>query len=240
MPATDIITADWSAPKNIHAFTTTIAQGNMADHVPAATVDVEINRQNMITANHVPTPVTWLQQTHSDIAIQLPCDQQQPTGDASYTENRNVTCAVMTADCLPLLICQQDGREVAAIHAGWRGLMTGIIDSTIKAMSSSPAELMVWLGPAIGADALELNADIRNEFLAVDTRYNEAFNQNEAGAWFADIYLMARLCLGKYGVTQITGGDYCTYHDPDKFYSYRRQGDNSGRMASLIWIDSNR
>lgn len=125
MSATDIITPDWSAPKNIHAFTTTIALGNMADHVPAATADVEVNRQRAINDNHVPTPVTWLHQTHSDIAIKLPCDEQLPTGDASYTENRHVTCAVMTADCLPLLLCQQDGREVAAIHAGWRGLMSG-------------------------------------------------------------------------------------------------------------------
>ncbi|MDF1653702.1 MAG: peptidoglycan editing factor PgeF [Coxiellaceae bacterium] len=236
MSATDIITPDWSAPKNVHALTTTIALGNMADHVPAATLDVEVNRQQLLSNHQVPTPVTWLHQTHSDIAIKLPCDERQPTGDASFTENRNVTCAVMTADCLPLLICQQDGREIAAIHAGWRGLMSGVIDSTIKAMKSSPAELMVWLGPAIGPKALELNADIRNDFLAVDTRYNEAFTQHDDGAWYADIYQMARLCLGKYGVTQITGGDYCTYGDKDKFYSFRRQGDDSGRMASLIWM----
>ncbi len=233
-----IITPDWSTPENIHAFTTTVELGNMADHVPCDTRDVASNRQYLIDSLQIPEPITWLHQTHSDIAISIPIDEQHPTGDASYTDQRDTVCAVMTADCLPLLICQQDGREVAAIHAGWRGLMHGIIDSTIKAMHSSPSELMVWLGPAIGPSALELGADIRDDFLKVDARYEQAFKQNESSAWYADIYHMARLCLEKYGVTQISGGDHCTVSEDDTFYSYRRQGDNSGRMASLIWIAS--
>lgn len=237
-----IISPDWPAPKNIHAFTTTRQGGvslppfdsfNLAMHVEDDPQHVIKNRQqlNQLT----PQNPIWLNQTHSATAIALTHhSKQNQTADASYTTHSKLPCVVMTADCLPVLICNKQGSEVAAIHAGWRGLKAGIIENTIKQLSTAPQELMAWLGPAIGADAFELNNEIRLDFLACNPQNGVAFKQVNA-TWLADIYALARVSLNALKVKNIYGGEYCTFSDENRFFSYRRDG-ITGRMASLIWF----
>lgn len=231
------IKANWPAPSQVHAFTTTLAAGNMAAHVPGDVSDVASNRQDIINAHGIPTPITWLQQVHSNKAIPLPTEATEPCADACYTSQTQVACAVMTGDCLPLLLCQQDGHEVAAIHAGWRGLKDGVIDNTVSALSCPPEELLVWLGPAIGANVFELGIEVMQDFIEVDANYANAFTLSKPGKCLADIYQLAKLCLQKYGINQVYGGDYCTVSDENTLFSYRRQGAHSGRMASIIWLE---
>ncbi len=231
------IKANWPAPSGVHAFTTTLAAGNMAAHVPIDVSDVASNRQNIIETQGIPTPITWLQQIHSSNAIALPSKHTEPCADACYTSHSQIACAVMTGDCLPLLLCQKEGKEIAAIHAGWKGLKNGIIDNTLTALSSAPEELLAWLGPAIGPEVFELGIDVMQDYIQVDANYASAFTLSKPGKCLANIYQLARLCLQKYGVHQIFGGDYCTVSDENSFFSYRRQGLNSGRMASIIWLE---
>ena len=157
-----------------------------------------------------------------------------PRADAAFTSVKNKVCVVMTADCLPMLICNQQGTQVAAAHAGWRGLHAGVIEATLEKFSDSPQKLLVWLGPAIGPDAFEVGEEVRNAFLQDMPDANMAFRTNRPGHWLADIYMLARLRLQRYGVESIYGGNFCTYSDRERFYSYRRDG-KTGRMASLIW-----
>lgn len=237
MSTNGLIVPDWPAAEHIKAFTTTIELGNFANHIDRDVRDVDSNRQYLIERENLPTPITWLHQVRGDVAVSLPADTLQPTADAAFTSKSKTVCGILTADCLPLLVCQRDGHEVAAIHAGWQGLLTGVIDNTIKAMSSSPNELLVWMGPAIGADAFEIGNDLRDDFLKVDNRYEAAFKPGKSDdKSMADIYQLARLCLNKYGVEHFYGGEYCTYHDEQLFYSYRRQGHDSGRMYTAIWM----
>lgn len=235
-PAKAVIAAQWPAPANVHAFTTTIAHGNLADHISGDTSDVAGNRQALINAEHIPAPIHWLNQVHGTDATQLPSNTLKPDADACYTIQCKTACAVLTADCLPLLVTNACGNEVAAIHAGWRGLLNGVIGTTIASLSSPAHELMVWLGPAISQPSFELNAEIRDQFTAENPRNINAFNTDQTGAIHADLYQLARIALQQYGITGVYGGDRCTYSEPQQFYSYRRQGDNSGRIASIIWF----
>ncbi len=158
-------------------------------------------------------------------------------GDASYSRDKGIVCAVMTADCLPLLICDQDGREIAAIHAGWRGLLDGVIETTVGQLKSKPEQLMVWLGAAIGPEWFEVGAELRQQFIAEDSRADIAFRpSSREDHWFADIYQLARIRLKRLGISAIYGGGLCTYSDSKRFFSYRRDG-VTGRMAALIWME---
>ena len=237
--------ADWPAADFIKAGTTSRQGGvsdapfssfNLATHVGDERAKVNQNRAVLNQYLNLSGDPQWLEQIHSTQAVLLPSDEIIPKADAAYTFNKNIVCTVMTADCLPLLITDQKGSCVAAIHAGWRGLCDGIVEATIKKLPVAAETLMVWLGPAIGADVYEIGEEVYDAFTKKNEESKQAFTSVSEGHWLFDIHLLARLRLKKVGVTQIYGGDHCTLSEKEQFFSYRRDG-VTGRMASLIWIE---
>ena len=237
---------NWPAPLHIKSMQTLRAGGksegkyksfNLATHVNDEISSINSNRE--LLDQFLPSSPRWLNQTHSIDVIELPSPSLN--GDASYTTNINIVCVVQTADCLPLLVTNKKGTIVAAIHAGWRGLLNGVIENTIHKMNMSPNELLVWLGPAIGQKHFEVGADVKNNFCEKDREAEKAFRAISDQKWLADIYHLAKLRLKASGVSDIYGGsvtdEYCTYANEADYFSYRRDG-ATGRMASLIWIES--
>lgn len=238
--------ADWPAPDFIKAGIT-LRQGgvsrgayesfNLATHVGDELALVNQNRAILTRSLNLPNDPQWLEQIHSTEAVLLPNEESIPKADAAYTVGKNIVCAVMTADCLPLLITNKQGSCVAAIHAGWRGLCDGIIEETIKKLAVEPESLLVWLGPAISADVYEVGEEVYDAFTKAEVEAKQAFTSVSEGHWLFDIYQLAKLRLNKMGVKQIYGGDRCTLSEEEQFFSYRRD-DVTGRMASMIWIDN--
>lgn len=240
-----VIKPDWPAPSSIHAFTTTRTGGcslspydslNLATHVDDELSHVEQNRQWLQQELQLPNQPFWLNQVHSTIVVEANNTVGVPTADASFTQTPNIVCTVLTADCLPLLVCDRAGTTVAAIHAGWKGLANGVIEATIKALPVDAKELLVWLGPAIGPKAFEVGEDVFTLFTTHDPDAKLAFNPIDKGRWLGNIYLLAKQRLHALGVSHIYGGDHCTYQESEQFYSYRRDN-HTGRMASLIWFN---
>ena len=236
----NFIIPNWNAPANVHAVMTTRNGGvsklpydsfNLATHVDDDLENVLENRRLLKTELALPTEPFWLEQIHSNIVVEASKDLILPKADASFSNNKDVVCVVMTADCLPVLMCSKDGTKIAAIHAGWRGLESGIISNTVAALKTK--ELIVWLGAAIGAECFEVGDDVREAFLKKAADYSTAFKAREKG-WLADIYQLARIELAHLGITEIYGGEFCTMTDTERFYSYRREK-QTGRMATLIW-----
>jgi len=160
----------------------------------------------------------------------------RPQADACVAKHRAAVCVVMTADCLPILLCDQQGSVVGAAHAGWKGLAAGVIEATVQAMNVAPKNLMAWLGPAIGQNSFEVGDDVRDIFLKADPQATAAFRSGDAGKWFADMFLLARMHLNALGVNRVYGGNCCTYQDSKRYFSYRRDG-VTGRMGTFIWIE---
>ena len=237
--------ADWPAPDFIKAGTTLRRDGmskgvfasfNLATHVGDELAAVEKNRSILTRSLNLPNTPQWLEQIHSTKAVLLPNEETIPKADASYTSKENIICAVMTADCLPLLITNKQGSCVAAIHAGWRGLCDGIIEVTITKLAVEPESLFVWLGPAIGADVYEIGEEVYDAFTQDDNKAKQAFTSVSEGHWLFDVYQLAKYSLQKMGIKEIYGGDHCTLSETERFFSYRR--DNvRGRMASRLWIE---
>jgi len=246
---TSFITPVWPAPTNIKALTTTRQGGfsknpfngfNLAEHVNDDPLAVLANRQQLKSQMSLPQEPVWLHQVHSTTVVNIDnhSNQDPITADASYATKSNIVCCVMTADCLPILICDKNAHFVMAIHAGWRGLVDGIIENALNQMSMSPDDILVWLGPAIGANVYEVGNEVLELFLQQDKTYATGFLPSaRAGHWFMDIYHLARLRFRLLGISNIFGGQYCTYQNSELFYSYRRDG-VTGRMASLIWISA--
>lgn len=246
-----MIIPNWPAPKNIHAFTTTRDGGvslppydsfNLATHVGDNLEHVLQNRARLVSNMNLPrAPIwepIWLNQMHTTTAVHITHDSPpiiETPCDASFTQDMNLPCAVLTADCLPLLICNESGTEIAAIHAGWRGLLAGVIENTITQLSSLPSELLVWLGPAIGPLSFNVDDTIRLDFINRYPQNRVAFKQTNSD-WLADFYALAKTSLEAVGVSRVFGGDYCTVSDK-RFFSYRRDKGVTGRMASLIYIE---
>jgi polyphenol oxidase len=240
----DWIAPDWPAPPQVRALVTTRGGGvsrgshaslNLGGHVGDLPAAVERNRG--VLARHLPSEPLWLQQVHGTTVVRA--DEASPgvEADAAFTRRAGVVCAVMTADCLPVLLCDRGGSVVAAAHAGWRGLVAGVLERTVEAMDVEPADLMAWLGPAIGPKAFEVGDEVRVAFCAHDPIAADAFVAGvRPGKWMADIDSLARQRLRAAGVGRIDGGGVCTVADPERFYSYRRDG-VTGRFASLVWID---
>ena len=251
------ITPDWPAPSNVRALITTrtrLVNGgvsqppfdsfNLGTHVGDDPNAVAENRR--LLREHLPAEPLWLSQVHGQHVV---CADKARLGsmpdacvveaDASYSRQPNVVCAVMTADCLPVLLCDESGTVVASAHAGWRGLAGGVIEATVLAMKVPPSNLMAYLGPAIGPQAFEVGAEVRKAFLAHSAEAGAAFipKSDVEEKWLADIYLLARQRLNALGVARVFGGDACTYTDATQFYSFRREK-TTGRMASLIWLQS--
>jgi len=246
-----LIKPNWPAPANVQALSTTRLGG--VSHLPYAGLNLGLhvqddsslvwqNRQLLMTAANLPQQPYWLNQTHSTDVVSLVGQshdaEQLPAADASVTMMTGQVCLVMTADCLPLLICDKAGTQVAAIHAGWRGLLDGVIENTIDKLSATPNDLLVWLGPAISQTYFQVGCEVRDAFIAHDSQASDAFIA-DGDKWLADLYLLARKRLQALSInaTDIYGGDYCTYRQTDLFYSYRRDG-QTGRQASLIYLES--
>lgn len=237
----DWLIPDWPAPAAVKACVTTRAGGvslapfdslNLGDHVEDDPDAVAENRRRL--TEHFLMQPAWLQQVHG-IAVAHADPTVVATADASWTATPGIACAAMTADCLPVLFCDRAGTRVAAAHAGWRGLAAGVLEATLDTLAVDPAEVMVWLGPAIGPQAFEVGPEVRDVFVAQLAQAAEAFVPSaNAGKFMADIYRLARLRLAACGVTAVYGGGLCTVTDP-RFFSYRR-APRTGRFASLIWL----
>lgn len=236
------IRPDWPAPPRVKAFSTTrlggVSKGpwsglNLGLHVGDQEVAVLRNRALLREHLALPSEPQWLQQQHG-VAVRTP-DSGSDCADASVETRPGRVCAVMTADCLPVLLCNRDGTRVAAAHAGWRGLCAGVIEAAVRAFDDRPDELLAWLGPAIGPAHFEVGAEVRQAFVGGDAATAACFLQNREDHWLADLYGLARHRLSQFGIEAISGGEYCTFSDADRFYSYRRDG-ISGRMATLIWL----
>ena len=239
----EIIRANWSAPKQVIAVSTTrqggVSQGgfyswNLASHVHDEISSVKLNRQRLQQELGLKNDPAWLEQTHSTRVINLDQDQDRD-GDAATTTQPGVVAVVLTADCLPVLFTNTTGTEVAAAHAGWRGLANGILEHTLQSMQSQPEQLMAWMGPAIGPNQFEVGAEVRDVFVNFSADAANCFIPNRPGHFLADLYELARLRLQLAGVGHVWGGEYCTYSQPERFFSYRREK-ITGRQASLIYI----
>lgn len=242
-----LIVPDWPAPARVRALQTTRTGGsslapfdsfNLGMHVGDNPMTVAANRT--LLNGFVPSEPVWMKQVHGvDVVIaeQAGCE---PVADACISRNPGAVCTVMTADCLPLLLCDTAGSVVGTAHAGWRGLAAGVIEATVSAMQLPPSSLMAWLGPAIGPQAFEVGAEVRDIFTNGDPGAAAAFARrpSEAGGrekYLADIYHLARRRLFNLGIDRVFGGGLCTYSDHERFYSYRRDG-KTGRMATMIWL----
>ncbi len=241
LPTTSLIHPDWPAPANVKALQTTRVGGvsvgayesfNLGDHVNDEPQHVARNRQML--SGSVPTEPVWLAQVHGTRVIDAAKSSCIEQADASYTKQANVVCVTMTADCLPVLLCNQTGTVVASVHAGWRSLCDGVIEQTVAAMDVPPHTLMAWLGPAIGPEAFVVGEEVRAAFMHQDNQAEKAFSAYD-GKWLGDLYLIAKQRLKALGVTDIYGKTLCTYSNPNQFFSFRRDG-NTGRMASMVWI----
>ena len=242
-----LIIPSWSAPSHIKAFSTTRISGlstgdyaglNLGLHVEDEITAVLKNRSLLLKTLSFEKPFCWLTQTHSTLLLKLENNTKQAIeADASWTVLHNQVCVVMTADCLPVLITDQQGSFVTAIHAGWRGLCDGIIEKTINKICNElyvpSTELLVWLGPCIGPTAFEVGEEVRAEFIGHDTKAESAFSVYQ-DRYLADLHELARLRLAPYNVAEISASQHCTFSEADLFYSYRRDG-KTGRMATLIY-----
>jgi len=241
-PALDLIQPDWPAPANVRAFSTTRncgfsedgwSQFNLGNHCGDHPGHVQQNRQLLNTL--LPSEPRWLRQVHGTKVVNWNDDQLSDTeADAIISHHPGQVCAVLTADCLPVLFCNEGGTKVAAAHAGWRGLATGILETMVASLDCHPAELMVWLGPAIGPKTFEVGNDVYDAFVSLNTDNAHAFAPH-GDRWLADLYDLARLALKRTGIERISGGQFCTCTDKDRFFSYRRDG-QTGRMATVIWL----
>ncbi|MFC1578851.1 peptidoglycan editing factor PgeF [Pseudomonadota bacterium] len=250
--ASGTIKPDWPAPAAVMALSTRRDGGrsaapfdsfNLAAHVGDDPVAVRANRAILMQSLPRGSSVQWLSQVHGIEVVEAGEGGGEPEADACWTRSPGRACAVLTADCLPVLFCSRQGDVVAAAHAGWRGLLGGVLERTVAAMGADPDRLLAWLGPAIGPAAFEVGSEVREQFLAAATpagavATDAIFVPNAARPdhYFADLYALARLRLAAAGLRQVWGGGYCTYSDRDSYFSYRRDGE-TGRMASLILLN---
>ena len=239
------ITPNWPAPQPVRAYTTTRYGGhsrppyqgfNLADHVGDEAEAVAANRAALVEALCLPSEPFWLKQVHGIETVMA--NHRDCVAGAAVAVVPGQVCVVMTADCLPVLFCDRAGTRVAAAHAGWRGLVGGVLEATLQRLDLPAEEILVWLGPAIGPQTFEVGLEVRDAFTDYLPQAAEAFKPSREGHWLADLYLLARQRLAHQRVTAVYGGDFCTYTDQERFYSYRRDK-VTGRMASLIMLESN-
>ena len=246
-----LLYADWPAPPGVHAFTT-LRHGIGASQAPFDTfnlgnrhaadgddlVTVERNRQLLIEHARLPSAPHWLKQVHGVDAMRFETGSNgdEAIADASVTSTPGVVLAILTADCLPVVFAAEDGREVAAAHAGWRGLAAGVLEATVAAMRTPSERVVAWLGPAAGPQAYEIGEEVYRAFVDREPAAVAAFVATHPGHWRVDLYALARMRLAQAGVTRVHGGDLCTISEPQRFFSHRRDA-RTGRMATLVWFD---
>lgn len=236
------IVPDWPAPPRVRALITTRAGGvslapyrslNLGTRVGDEPAAVAENRRRVRV--HLPAEPRWLEQVHGNRAVDAKTIESPIAADAAYTDTPGVVCTVMVADCLPILLCDMAGRHVAVAHAGWRGLASGVAEAAIAGLGLPPSQLMAYLGPAIGPRAFEVGAEVREAFVDADPAADAAFAAQAPGKWIADLCLLARQRLARAGIEHVYGGGLCTYSEPTRFFSHRRDK-VSGRMAAFIWL----
>ena len=244
----ELIAPDWPIPRHVRAVSTArkggVSQGpyhslNLAQHVGDELDCVVENRRRLRNQLGLDVEPFWLNQVHGTQVVRVdaltePLDA--PVADAAVSDRAGAACAILTADCLPVLFASADGSRVAAAHAGWRGLAGGVLEATIAALAIPPRQVLAWLGPAIGPDHFEVGSEVRTAFMNLDPSAATAFRVNQRGRWQADLYRLARQHLHRAGIDAIYGGGRCTFAETDAFFSYRRDG-QCGRMATLIWIE---
>lgn len=243
------IIPDWQVPQNIRSFTTTRQGGvsappfdsfNLGDHVGDDKSAVRINRILLSERFGLPQFPLFLNQIHGTRVLRLPYQGEDLNADAVYSNQPHQVCLVMTADCLPVLFCNQSGTEVAAAHAGWRGLCDGILEEAVKQFTCPPDEIIAWFGPAIGPTAFQVGREVMERFTDTDPKTQAAFVRDKSAVgndrYLANLYKIAARRLNRAGITQVSGGEHCTYSEEDRFFSYRRDG-TTGRMASCIWFE---
>jgi len=204
---------------------------NLADHVADDPERVFDNRKRLVKYYDLPSKPRYLNQIHSDKCLSFGSSECE--GDALYTNKKNEVCVILTADCLPIFITDTLGQEVAIIHAGWKGLLRGIIEQTLKSFSSR--NLVAHFGPAISQNSFEVGEEVRDQYISKDSVFKSAF-KTITGKQYLDLYNAAKLVLNNFDIYKISGGTECTFKHRDEYFSYRRDGKNSGRMANLIWI----
>ena len=242
-----LIRPGWPAPAAVRAVSTTraggVSEGPWATlNLGALTADdparVEANRRRLAAAADCPPPA-WLAQVHGTAVVELTGPPapgaEPPVADASVAHGPGVACAVLTADCLPVLFCDRAGTRVGAAHAGWRGLAAGVVEATVAALGAPPGELIAWLGPCIGTRAFEVGPEVRAAFLDADPGAAAAFLPGRGDRWHADLRALARRRLAALGVGRVSASEACTLSEPDRFFSHRRDGP-CGRMATLVWL----
>lgn len=247
MPAPAWFDADWPAPPGVRALTT-LRGGEGVSAPPFDRFNLGLrcgddpdaareNRRRLAAWLALPSPPRWLDQVHGTAvhrAFAAAVPLEEPRADASVTGEPGVVLAVLTADCLPVVLAARDGSEVGVAHAGWRGLAAGVLEATVAAMHTPPARLLAWLGPAAGPQAYEIGAEVRDAFVATDPGAGTAFVATRPGHWRMDLYALARRRLAAAGVPEVHGGNRCTISEPASFFSHRRDG-RSGRLATLVW-----
>ena len=247
-PDLEMVWAGFNVP-GVHAGTTTRIGGssqapynslNLATHVGDNESVVAANRERLEQVLALPSPPCWLQQVHGKQVCRITTSQQGLTADGSYTNQPGIVLAVLTADCLPVVLVSNNGDEVAVVHAGWRGLAAGVIESALQLFSCELSDIHAWLGPAIGMQNYEVDHQVYDAFVSVDTQHQSAFTDSRPQHWRANLYTLASQRLQSAGVRQITGGGqtatWCSYEHEQQFFSYRRDG-KTGRMATLAWIE---
>ena len=241
-PHPDWIVPRWSAPPNVQALITTraggVSQGPYAGcNLGLRTGDdpraISDNRARLEAL--LPQPPRWLRQVHGAAVVEAEAVTDAPEADAAVARRAGTVCGVLVADCIPVLLADRAGTIVAVAHAGWRGLAAGVIANTVARMAVAPREIVAYLGPGIGPAAFEVGADVRDAFVSRDSRAQAAFVPHAPGKWLADLFLLARQSLQHAGVEDVHGGGFCTYSDPARFFSYRRER-TTGRMAAVIWM----
>jgi YfiH family protein len=237
---------EWPAPPRVRAAFTLRSGGvslapfdslNVGIHVGDAADAVSENRRRVRGQLGLPAEPGWIEQVHGTEVVDLDAPAAtNVTADALFTRQAGRVCVVQVADCMPVLLAARDGSCVAAVHAGWRGLAAGVLEATIGRLAVPPAQLIAWLGPAIGREHFEVGSEVREAFTSRDAGAAGAFSANARGRWQCDLAGLARRRLGAAGITAVFGGQWCTYADPARFFSFRRDG-QCGRMAALIWIE---
>jgi len=246
----DWIVPDWPAPASVAALSTTRLGG--VSKGPWQSLNLGLNsgdiaenvlRNRSLVTELLPNVPNWLQQVHGNRVVQHPGSRldsatvsasQADVADAQWSSEPGAVCAVLAADCLPVLFCNHSGNQVAAAHAGWRGMATGVLENTVASLHGPASELMAWLGPAIGPAVYQVGAEVVAAFAEQQAQGADAF-QPDGDRWLFDLYAMARHRLLRAGVSHISGGEFCTYRDAHRFFSYRRDG-QTGRMANLVWL----
>ena len=242
----EIIEATWNAPSQVKALCTTRQSGfsqppydslNLATHVGDDDQSVLQNRELLRNSLRLPAEPCWLEQTHSTRVVSLESDASR-LADAAITREADTIAIVMTADCLPILLCNRSGTEVAAIHAGWRGLVDGVIEATVNGMNSTSDQLLAWIGPGISQQCFEVGDEVRDFFIDRNSADECYFVTNRPEHWLCDLYGLAAVTMSRLEIAEISRTGNCSYSDDSHYFSYRRNA-LTGRMASLIWIDSN-